>query len=66
MVPPFLTLVLDGCEWSASRSGRFISGKEPQYPLDRRLDGSESRYGRLGVEKNLYPLPGIELRPSRP
>jgi hypothetical protein len=25
-VPPFLTSVLDGGEWSASRSGHFISG----------------------------------------
>jgi len=25
----FLTSALDGCEWTASRPGRFIPGKEP-------------------------------------
>jgi hypothetical protein len=24
IAPPFLTSALDGCEWSASRTGRFI------------------------------------------
>jgi hypothetical protein len=35
-------------------------GKEPWYPLDRRLGGSQSRSGRGGEEKNSQPLPGIE------
>jgi hypothetical protein len=28
-------------------------GKEPWYPLDRRLSGRQSRSGRCGEEKNL-------------
>jgi len=31
----FLTLALDGGEWSASHS----QGKSPQYPLERRMGG---------------------------
>jgi hypothetical protein len=27
-------------------------GKEPQYPLDRRLGGSQNRSERVGEEKN--------------
>jgi hypothetical protein len=54
----FLTSALVGDEWSASRLGRFTPGKEPRYPLDRRLSGS-----RTGLEerrKNLSP-PGLEI-----
>jgi hypothetical protein len=38
----FLTSALDGGEWSASRPGRAFTprGKDPRYPLDRRLGGS--------------------------
>jgi hypothetical protein len=36
----FLTSALDGGEWSATRPGRALSpGKEPRYPLVRRLGG---------------------------
>jgi hypothetical protein len=58
-VPPFLTSALDGGEWSASCPGHFTPGKEPQYPLDRRLVGPRER-----AEKNLLPLLGIKLWPS--
>jgi hypothetical protein len=65
----FLTSALDGGEWSASasRPGRALPpGKEPRYPLDRRLGGPQSRSGRRGEKKNL-PLSGIEPRsPDRP
>jgi hypothetical protein len=37
-------------------------GKEPPYPLDRRLVGPQSRCGRCGEGKNLLPLSGIESR----
>jgi hypothetical protein len=37
-------------------------GKSPWYPLNRRLDGSQSRSGRSGEEKNSHPL--SELEPS--
>jgi hypothetical protein len=35
--------------------------KNPQYPLDRRLGGPQSRSGRRG-EKKILTLPGLELR----
>jgi hypothetical protein len=35
-------------------------GKSPWYPLDRRLGGPHSRYGRGGEEKNFRPPPGNE------
>jgi hypothetical protein len=36
-------------------------GKEPLVPLDRRLAGPQSCFGRGGEEKNSQPSPGIEL-----
>jgi hypothetical protein len=48
MAPPFLTLVLDGGEWSASRSCHFKPG-------ERRVGEPQSRSGCRGVEKNLVP-----------
>jgi hypothetical protein len=30
------------------------------YPLDRGLDGPQSRFGRGGEEKTSQPLPGLE------
>jgi hypothetical protein len=46
----FLTSALDGGEWSASRPGRALypRGKDPRYPLDRRLGGPQSRSGHRG------------------
>jgi hypothetical protein len=38
----------------------YVQGKSPWYPLDRRLDGLQSRSGRGGEEKNSQPPPGIE------
>jgi hypothetical protein len=63
-----LTSALDGGEWSASRPGRALPrGKDPRYPLDRRLDGPQSRSGHRGYRKNPLPLPGIEPQsPGRP
>jgi hypothetical protein len=50
-----LTSALDGGEWSASRPGRFTPREmSPWYPLDRRLDGPQSRSGCGGEEKNSY------------
>jgi hypothetical protein len=38
----FLTTALDGGQWSASRPGRALPlGKDPRYPLDRRLGGPQ-------------------------
>jgi hypothetical protein len=58
IAPPFLTSALDGGEWLASRPCPFT----PQYILDRRLGGPESRSGRYGEEKNLLFVPGIEIQ----
>jgi hypothetical protein len=48
----FVTSALDGGEWSASRPGRALlslpPGKDPRYPLYRRLGGPESRSGHRG------------------
>jgi hypothetical protein len=43
----FLTLVLEGGEWLASRTT-----KEPWHSLDRRLSGPQSRSGCCGEVKN--------------
>jgi hypothetical protein len=36
------------------------TGKEPWYPLDRWIGGTQSRSWRGGEEKNSQPLPGLE------
>jgi hypothetical protein len=36
--------------WSASRPGRFTSGKERRYPSDRGLGGHQRRSGRRGED----------------
>jgi hypothetical protein len=41
-------------------------GKDPLYPLDRRLGGPQSRSGRGVLEKNSQPPPGIEPLSIRP
>jgi hypothetical protein len=38
----------------------FPQGKSPWYTINRRLSGTQSRYGRGGEEKNSQPLPEIE------
>jgi hypothetical protein len=50
----FLTSVLAGVEWSASRPGPlYLRGKSPRYQLDRMLGGPQSRSGKRGEEKIL-------------
>jgi hypothetical protein len=50
----FLTR-LDAGKWSASRPGCALPpGKEPQYPLDRRLGGPQSWSWHRGLEKKCY------------
>jgi hypothetical protein len=45
-------------------SGRLNPrGKSPQYPLYRRLGGPQSPFGRCGIKKNFFPVPGIEPWP---
>jgi hypothetical protein len=60
--PPNLTSALDVGEWLVSRPGRFTPWKAPQYLLNRRLGGPQSRYGPFGEEKNIFTLPGLESR----
>jgi hypothetical protein len=68
----FLTSVLAGGEWSASRPDRFTPGeKSPRYPLDKRLGGPQNRYGSSGRcgEEKILDLTGVRTptsRPSRP
>jgi hypothetical protein len=40
--------------WLVSFTPRphYLRGNHPRYPLDRRLGGPQSRYGRYGKEKN--------------
>jgi hypothetical protein len=41
-------------------------GRRSRYTLGRRLGGPQSRSGRCGVEKNIFPLSEIKHRPSIP
>jgi hypothetical protein len=43
----------------------LTAGKEPLYPLDRRVGGPQSRSGRSGEEKNSQP-PSRESNPRTP
>jgi hypothetical protein len=45
----------------------YPQGKSPQYPLDRRLGGTQIRSGRGVEERNYQPPLGIEpYNPDRP
>jgi len=44
-----------------TRRPLYPNGKKPWYPLDRRVGGSLSRFGRGGEEKNSKLL--LELQP---
>jgi hypothetical protein len=66
IAPVFLTVAVDGGDWSATRLCRFTPrGKSPQSPLDRSLGEPQSRSGRCGEEKDLA-LPEIEPGSSSP
>jgi hypothetical protein len=53
ITPPFLTLTLDGGEWSA---------KSPRYQFYRGLGGlHRALYGHYGDERNLYPCQELNL-----
>jgi hypothetical protein len=61
----FLTSALDGDEWSASRPGSVLPpGKDPWYPLDRRLGGLRAGLDTEGRGKFLCPCRGSN--PGRP
>jgi len=48
--------VVGGDEWSSSPCSNFTPGKEPLYPLIRRLGVSQSWSGCFGEETNILPL----------
>jgi hypothetical protein len=48
-----LTSALDGAEESTPRPGRFTTGKEPRYQMNRILGGTQKCYGRFGEQKNV-------------
>jgi hypothetical protein len=64
------TILYLGTRWrsvvSFTARPLYLHGRSRRYPLDRRLGGPQSRSGRCGIEKTLFPLPGIEARPSSP
>jgi hypothetical protein len=57
----YLTLAVNGDGWSASYPNWFHhSGKNSQYPLDRRLDGPHSHSRCYEGKRNLLTLLGIK------
>jgi hypothetical protein len=54
-VPVFLTSALVRDELLASHSGRFIPGKEPPLPIEKKLGEPQGRSGRQGEVKILNP-----------
>jgi hypothetical protein len=65
MAPPFLASALDGGVWSTLRSYRFIPGKRA--PGTHWIGGWVGRRaGPDAAEKNVFPVPGMEARPSSP
>jgi hypothetical protein len=64
----FLTLALDGGEWSASRPGRaLVPGKGPPVPIVQQAGWAPEPVWTQTRGKILSPLPGIEPRsPDRP
>jgi hypothetical protein len=61
----FLTSTPDGvsCQRYAPIA-LYPRGKDPRYPLDKRLRGLQSWSGHKGYRKNSLSLPGIETRSS--
>jgi len=49
---------------SATPHPLYPQGKSPQYPLDRRLGGTQSWPGHGVKKKNSQPLPGIKIQSS--
>jgi hypothetical protein len=58
-----LTSALDRGGWLTPRSGCFTPGKVTRYPLYKRLDEPQGRYGRVG--KISLPL-GFDPRTVQP
>jgi hypothetical protein len=60
----FVTSAPDWGQWPNPRSGGFAPGKDssPQYLLNRRPCGHQSRSGRFRRSVNFLPLPGFPTR----
>ena len=57
----FIIILVTGWRWVVSCfSPLNHQGKNPHYPLTRRLGGPWSQSCWFGEDKNLLPLPGIE------
>jgi hypothetical protein len=41
----------------------YLQGKNPWYPLDRRLGGPQSQFGHAGKEKKITPLSLLRNEP---
>jgi hypothetical protein len=66
IAPQFLTLALDGVEWSVSHTALCLRGKSLRYPLDRMLRRPQSRVWTLwSKQKPLVPTEN-RTRPSNP
>lgn len=61
-----LPSVLDGGGWSAQSPGHFTQWTEPQYPLQRRLDGPQAQSGRVRRKEIILPQPGFEPQTIQP
>jgi hypothetical protein len=57
--PLFIISVPGGGGWSVSRP-LYSLGKNPWYPLDRRVSGPHRRSGRCGEKNSVLLLPGME------
>jgi hypothetical protein len=64
----FMTSALDGVSGQLhAMAALYPWGKNPWYPLDRRLGGPQNQSGHRLEEKLSLPLPGIKLQsPSSP
>lgn len=56
----FLTFALDGLLWSTACPNCFALGKEPRYPLNRRLDGPQIHSACCGQENKPLLLAGFK------
>jgi hypothetical protein len=64
--PPFLTLILDGGEWSASRHGRFIPMEGAPVPTRQEAGWGPELILTLRKKYKNSSLQEIEPQPSRP
>jgi len=56
-------LALDGCKWSALSPSQFTpKERTPQYPLDRRLGGTQS-WSDYGSKEKKFPAPAGNQTP---